>query len=166
MVAINANEVTVVWGSSGLGLIEVNYQSPFLQQVNGHEFQIVGLWQLGSLHLPEFQFGVPTSGTDVTYSSYFEVNSNAIWSVSPYADMNDNGLSHNRMARPGIYTVTAHPTDPSAFCNDYVSHTIVITELEAPSIQGPGNGCAGNPMIYFIDNPEGNAFYSWYEVAE
>ena len=163
--AINDNEVTVIWGGSGFGTIEVYYESQFLLQVDDHEApDCSGFGNLDVSILPEFKFTVPTSGSGCTaYSSYLEVNSDAIWSVSPYADMNVSGFSCTiDWPGPGIYTVTAHPSDPNGFCNDYVSHTIVITELEEPSIQGPGNGCAGEPMIYFIDNPEGNAFYSWY----
>ena len=162
---INDNEVTVVWGGSGYGLIEVYYYSPFLQQVDGHEFpDCSGFGNLEVSILPEFQFMAPPSGSACTgASSYFDVNSDAIWLVDPYAIMNASGLSCTiDWPGPGIYTVTAHPTDPSAFCNDMISQTIVVTELEAPSIQGPGNGCADEPMIYFIDNPEGNVFYSWY----
>jgi PKD repeat protein len=166
--SVQGNEVTVVWGHEGVGTINVSYESPFLQQVDGHEYpDCSGSGEIEIAIQPQLEFtSIPQAGC-AGQASFFATNSNdVIWSVDPTANLLANGNQCTiDWTTPGIYTVKAAAMNPANFCNDFVSHTVVVTQLDPPSIQGPANGCAGVPLLYFVDNPANGVNYFWVAIG-
>lgn len=160
----DGNQVSVVWGSAGVGYIEVFYESPFLQSVEGHAPpDCSGFGMLDILIQPELKFIYNSQFACADMSTVFMTNSpNVIWSVDPFVNFSPSGdecVVH--WDTPGIYTVTAQAIDPQEFCNQSVSTTVMVSSIDPPSIEGEDVGCADTPYLYFIDPPSPGVTYYW-----
>lgn len=161
---IDGNQVSIVWGSAGVGTIDVSYESAFLSTLNGHEpLDCFGEGDLTVNILPELSFtSAPTQACLDNQSSFYANSADVTFSVTPATTATQSGSQFDvTWDATGIYTVTATANDPTAFCNSPISTTVLVSSVEPAVIVGPSEGCAGELIYYSIDNAQPGHQYYW-----
>ena len=163
VVSTNGNQVSVMWANSGVGSIDVNYESPFLLGLKEHNApDCSGGGDLTVEVLPELLFTQAPNAACVENNLTFSTNAtNLNWSVSaPATGAVSGALFDVNFPSAGTYTVTA--SDPnSLYCNSEVSTTVIVVDPPNPIISGPTEGCAGEDLLYVIDPIESGVNYYW-----
>lgn len=160
--------VTIQWGSGPAGSIDVNYQSDFLQGLNGNTLaDCMGTAALEVDVLPPFDLSSQTQSC-VDGLSYIYATStpsgNYDWSIDPAIPFTDNGswIVIEWTDGPGTYTVTATPQDPGVYCNTEESVTIQVYETPLPTaINGPDEVCLGDTYTYTGEASLPGASLNW-----
>ncbi|MDG2425405.1 MAG: PKD domain-containing protein [Flavobacteriales bacterium] len=161
---IDGNQVSVVWGSAGVGTIDVSYESAFLSTLNGHEpLDCFGEGDLTVNILPELSFtSAPTQACLDEQSQFSTTSADVTFTVDPPQPSTQSGDDfYVTWDATGIYTVTATAIDPTAFCNSPISTTVLVSSVEPAVIVGPSEGCAGELIYYSIDNAQPGHQYYW-----
>jgi PKD repeat protein len=161
---IDGNQVSIVWGSAGVGTINVAYESAFLSTLNGHEpLDCFGEGDLTVNILPELSFtSPPTQACLDDQSSFYANSADVTFTVTPATTSTQSGnLFDVTWDATGVYTVTATANDPTAFCNSPISTTVLVSSVEPAVIVGPSEGCAGDLIYYSIDNAQPGHQYGW-----
>lgn len=163
VVNTNGNQVSVMWPTTGVGSIDVTYESPFLLGLKEHNApDCSGEGNLTVEVLPELLFAQAPNVACVQSDLTFSTNAtNVNWSVSAPATGAVSGtLFDVNFPSAGTYTVTA--SDPnSIYCNSEVSTTVVVVDPPTPIISGPTEGCAGEDLLYVVDPIEPGVNYYW-----
>lgn len=164
--------ITVQWGGApGPGVINLNYYSPFLGGLPGHDAGDCG----GSANLtvaikPRFDMVGPAPAVACvnTSSSFFATASpsaNYTWTVTPAATFTGQGTNAITVtwdAGPGTYVVSAEPVNMMVYCNKKVTRVIRVVELApADSISGVVKICPGSTQVYFGHTTQSGVGYSW-----
>lgn len=167
-----ANTIVVQWGAApGPGIINLNYSSSFLGGLPGHEpGDCSGTASLTVAIKPAFDVTGPSPAVACanSVSSFFATASPSAsytWTVTPaatFSGQGGNAINVTWDSGPGIFTVTATPNDPNAYCNGSVSVRVRVEELPPPDgIDGPTVICPGQASAYFAQTSESGVGFSW-----
>ncbi len=164
------HEVTIMWGNGPAGTIHVDYSSPFLQGLPGHEDkECTGIADLTVQIRPEYAL-LPTpasvcKGSTTTISTTMTAPLGFTWISTPalpgFPVVGGTSVSIT-WPSTGYYTICAVPNTANYFCNDTVCTTLLVTETPLPdSITGPKIVCPGGTYTYFAVSNQNNVSFSW-----
>ena len=170
------NTVVVQWGTApGPGAINLSYGSDFLAGLPGHNpIDCEGSASLNVDIKPRFEVFGPTPALVCTnsVSNFFATTSPSstyTWSISPAVTFSGQGTNNINVTwddGPGSFTVTAVPTDPSAYCNNIETIIIEVVEFGPPvGIDGPDEICPGETVTYFGLTSETGVGFSWNVIG-
>ncbi|MEM9836040.1 MAG: PKD domain-containing protein [Bacteroidota bacterium] len=170
------HQVNVLWGGVGTGTLSVDYGSDFLAGLPnqtspaacyGNGYFEVNI--LGNFTITDFSLGQVC----INNSSFVGVNSDYggatfNWTISPSVPFTDFGtgisIDWPSSPGPGLYTVTATPDSPGPgdYCVNERTLSINVNQTPEPmGILGPLEYCAGDTLVYSIDNPVPGYQYYW-----
>lgn len=167
------NTITVQWGAApGPGVINLNYSSPFLGGLPGHdpETDCKGSANLSVNIKTEFDVTGPVPGI-VCENSTSVFTATAIpsaaytWTISPavsFTGQGTNSISVQWNAGPGTFVVTATPNNPADYCNSVVKKVISVVKTPKPlGINGPAEICPGGSSTYFAQGSQPGVGFVW-----
>lgn len=164
----NMHTVTVEWGSGPIGLLDVQYQSDFLIDLDAHDASdCQGTANLDVDILPEFALGnlqpqVCVGETTTIFAT--SVPSTAYtWSIDPSIPFTDLGgaIQVDWTVAPGTYVITAESTD-GAYCNTLETTAVQVIEVAPPaSLSGPLEICPGGTALYTGTTSEPGTILNW-----
>ena len=152
----SGNMAVVQWGSGPTGSIDVSYTSDFLTGLSEYdENDCSGIAEIEVLIRPELQLFNSAStvcrGETGFIGSLSSPPGTYNWSISPSVPFNDLGgvIEVEWDVPAGFYTITAEPTDPTAYCNGPVSVGTRVLEIDAPALPvGPLTVCPNGTYLY------------------
>lgn len=165
----NMHTVTIQWGAGPTGSIDVQYQSDFLIDLDGHDAtDCQGAANLDVDILPEFEvfnFQPQVCANSTTFINATAVPSTAYnWTIDPPVPFTDLGgsIQVDWTVPAGTYIITAESTD-GAYCNTIETTAVQVSEIGLPmSLAGPGEICGGETALYIgeASQPGVNLFWS------
>ncbi len=158
---------TIQWGNGPAGSIEVNYNSAFLQGLEGNTASdCQGLALLDVAIRPAFNLSANALAVCVNDNSSIiaQPAGSYNWTIDPAAPFTDfgNSIQVDWTTGPGNYTVTAMPVDPTDFCNQESSIVIQVDEAPLPGpIAGPLELCSNEFGSYTLSGTVPGATVIW-----
>jgi PKD repeat protein len=169
------NTVTIQWGPGPVGTITLNYYSDFLGGLPGQDpADCMGTANLTVNIKPRFDVTGPVPGVVCLNSSSTFLATAAplatyTWSISPaapFTGQGTNSITVNWTTGPGVYVVTAMPTNSAIYCNAVVTKTIQVLEVPPPdAIDGPVEICPGDTYAYFAQSSETGVAFNWTVIG-
>lgn len=163
------NTVTIQWGAGPTGTINLNYYSTFLGGLPGQDpADCAGLANLTVNIKPEASINGPSMACLNSMSGFFDTSvpsATYTWTITPAAPFTGQGTGSiivTWSTGPGIYVISAVPTNAAAYCNSSVSTVIQVIELlPADTITGPVEICPGETYTYFGQTTQTGVGYNW-----
>lgn len=173
LVSSTTNQITVLWGSSGTGAINVNFT------YNNQGIRCDGIFTVAAtlVDAPVAAFSISPNPACFNNPTTINFNSNATTGATNYFwDFGDGfqatgpNPTHNYTA-PGSYTVTLIASTPTntggagtnqvcPSCVDSVKGVVVINALPGPPIECVATVCAGEVATY-CTSASGCSMYQW-----
>ncbi|MBK9335488.1 MAG: PKD domain-containing protein [Lewinellaceae bacterium] len=170
------NVIVVQWGAApGPGIINLNYASPFLGGLPGHEQEdCAGSAVLTVQIKPAFDVTGPIPpvvcvNSSSPFSATATPSANYTWTITPAVTFSGQGTANINVtwdAGPGTFTVTAMPNNPAAYCNQQVTKVIRVVETPKPTgISGPVEICPNGTDTYFGQSAQSGTGFQWTVVG-
>lgn len=161
------NLVSIEWGPGGVGTIMVNYSSPFLGTLPGHEPEdCSGIANLNIQIKPAFS--VQAFPSIVCLNSTTNINAipggSYTWAITPTQPFTGQGGSSITVnwVSSGSYSVVAVPINPILFCNSSASTGVQVLDVAPPdSITGPQDICPGSTQTYLGYSGQPGTILNW-----
>jgi hypothetical protein len=168
--------LTVQWGSTGQGTIDVVYSSEFLQCLPEHTTSdCKGLAHLDVFILPEYNLshnGITNTacvGSTTVFTASGSSSNNFIWSINPSIPYTNLGSGEIEVVWPSgttSYSVTATPGNIGDYCNFSESVYISVEDIPMPtSITGPTEVCSQYPSYIYEGTASPGLTLFWNAIA-
>ena len=166
----STHEVIIMWGNGPTGTIHVDYWSPFLQGLPGHDGEeCTGSADLNVVIRPKYALN-PTP-TVVCVGSVSNLSTNMspplgfTWTTNPlitgFPMVGVNSVSIT-WPNTGVFKVCVYPNNPTYFCNDTICIFITVVGMPPPdSITGQKSICPGQSYTYFANSAINNVSFQW-----
>ncbi|WP_306643370.1 PKD domain-containing protein [Sanyastnella coralliicola] len=164
----NMHTITIEWGAGPTGSIDVQYQSDFLIDLDGHDAtDCQGTANLDVNILPEFS--LENFQPQVCVNSTTSINATAVpstaysWTIDPAVPFIALGgsIQVDWNVPPGTYIITAESTD-GAYCNTIETTAVQVSDIDEPlSISGPEEICGGETAIYIGEASQPGVTLIW-----
>jgi PKD repeat protein len=164
------HDVIIMWGNGTTGTIHVDYGSPFLAGLPGHEEgECYGVADLTVQIKPKFELLPVQSIVCVGSTSFLSTNVNPplgfTWTANPaLGGFPVVGVNNVSITWPitGTYKICVYPNNPLAFCNDTICTFITVIGMPLPdSITGQQVICPGQTSTYFAHSSQNNISFTW-----
>ncbi len=172
--AITGHSANITWPSTpGDYVISVEYGSDFLAGLPGHSGDdCTGTAQLTVTVLGDFEVNVAPSPACVNGSSFFNGVSNIDgsatfnWSILGHPGFEAFGqqsysVNWAGLPGPGVYTISVDVVNPADYCVTNRTVSVSVREAVVPTITGPTEYCAGDPVVYSVTSPTPGYNYNW-----
>ncbi|MBK9256890.1 MAG: PKD domain-containing protein [Saprospiraceae bacterium] len=164
------HDVTIMWANGPTGTIHVDYGSPFLAGLPGHEEgDCYGVADL-TVHIkPKFELLPTPTIVCVGTTSFLSTNVSPplgfTWTTNPsltgFPMVGVNNVSIN-WPNTGTFKICVYPNNPAAFCNDTICTFITVVGMPLPdSISGQKIICPNQTYTYFANSSQNNVSFNW-----